>query len=323
MPIRMTGMNSGLDTESIITALTQRYTDRVNDYTGDQKKLTWKQDKWKELNKKVVSFYNGTLANMRFSSAYTKKTTSASNSNAVSVVTGDSAMNTTQTLDITSLAKAAYLTGNEVEVDGSAAKKSATIDELGITAGEKIKFQIGDNSEDILSVKIEEGDTIDSILGKLKNAKSSETQTSLNFNYDEGNGRFYVGSQKDGAKSAFHLVSDSESSNAMSKLGISLNGDSEANSTNYIAGTSAAIKLNGVEYTSESNVFEINGLTITAQEVASGITLSTKQDNSGIYDNIKNLLKEYNELMKEISTSYNADKSIPYIPKGLITTEKS
>ena len=59
MPIRITGMNSGLDTESIITALTQKKQDRVNTAKNDQKKLTWKQDKWKELNKKVLSFYNG------------------------------------------------------------------------------------------------------------------------------------------------------------------------------------------------------------------------------------------------------------------------
>ena len=104
MPIRITGMNSGLDTESIITALTQRYQTKVDNSKGDQKKLTWKQDKWKELNKKAVDFYNGTLSTMRFSTAYTKKVTTASNANAVSVVTGESAMNANQTLSIRSLA---------------------------------------------------------------------------------------------------------------------------------------------------------------------------------------------------------------------------
>ena len=67
MPIRITGMNSGLDTESIITALTQKKKDKVDTYTGEQKKLTWKQDKLKALNKKVNDFYNGTLTSMKFS----------------------------------------------------------------------------------------------------------------------------------------------------------------------------------------------------------------------------------------------------------------
>ena len=309
MPIRITGMNSGLDTESIITALTSTKQTKLDNFKGEQKKLTWKQDKWKELNKKVVSFYNGALSNMRFSTAYTKKTTTASNSNAVSVVTGDSAMNSTQTLDITDLAKSAYLTGNEVKVNGVNAKASTSISDLGVNPGDQIKFQIGDDENDILSVDIAEGDTISSILSKLKGASSSVTGTKLDFNYDENNGRFFVASQKEGAKAAFHVK---DATDAMQKLGLTLSGDSEENSSNYVAGSSAKIKLNGVEYTSENNVFEINGLTITAKEKATGVTLNTQQDTSGIYDNVKKMIKEYNDLMKELATLYNADPAKKY-----------
>ncbi|MBO5622377.1 MAG: flagellar hook protein, partial [Butyrivibrio sp.] len=160
MPIRITGMNSGLDTESIITALTQRQKDKVDTYTGDQKKLTWKQDKWKELNKKAVSFYNGMLSSMRFSTAYNKKTTTASNANAASVITGDNAMLTDQTLNITSLAKAAYLTGKEVtykDADNKDVKatKATTMDQLGI-GNTTLSFKIGPDGSrtDTLSVDI-------------------------------------------------------------------------------------------------------------------------------------------------------------------------
>ena len=304
MPIRITGMNSGLDTESIITALTQTKQTRLDNAKGDQKKLTWKQDKWKELNKKVVSFYNGALSSMRFSTAYTKKTTTASNANAVSVVTGESAMNTTQTLDITRLAKAAYLTGKEVKVGDEKAKKSNTMSDIGLDSGGTLEFTIGGNASDKISVDVSATDKIEDVLSKLKNAKSSVTNTSLNFNYDENNGRFYVSSPEEGTSKSFDLVS----STAMEKLGFAKNDDG----SNYVAGSSAAITLNGVEYESDSNTFDINGLTITAKEIASGISLTTKQDTSGIYDGIKNLIKEYNSLMKEFSTLYNADKATKY-----------
>ena len=309
MPIRITGMNSGLDTESIITALTSTKKTKLETFQGEQKKLTWKQDKLKELNKKVVSFYNGALSNMRFSSSYTKKTTSASNSNAVDIITGEKAMNTSQTLDVLELAKASYLTGNKVEVGGQPAKGSTGISELGISAGDQIKFQIGDDPEDVLAVDIKEGDTIDKILSRLKGAESEKTHTKLDFNYDENNGRFYVASQKEGAKASFKIA---ETTDAMSKLGLSVTTNAETGDSNYVAASSAKIKLNGVEYTSENNVFEINGLTITAKETAKNITLTTKQDTSGIYDNVKNLIKEYNDLMKEFSTLYNADAAKKY-----------
>ncbi|SES00530.1 flagellar hook-associated protein 2 [Butyrivibrio fibrisolvens] len=307
MPIRITGMNSGLDTESIITALTQTKKDKVDSLTGDQKKLTWKQDKWKELNKKVVSFYNGALSKMRFSDAYTKKTTTASNANAVSVITDGNAMDATQTLDINSLAKAAYMTGQEVKNGDTKATKDTSIEELGLSAGDKLKFSIGGDSSNVLEVGIEEGDTIGSVLSKLQKATSTDG-TKLNFNFDDKNGRFYVSSKTTGEAASFDILLDDESTAAMTKLGLTKKEDG----SNYIKGSSAEIVLNGETYTSDNNTFEVNGLTITANQVASGITLSTKQDTSGIYDNIKSMLKEYNDLMKEFSTLYNADKAKKY-----------
>lgn len=306
MPIRITGMNSGLDTESIITALTQKKKDRLDTAKSDQKKLTWKQDKWKDLNKKVLSFYNGAVSTMRFSSAYTKKVTTSSNESAVTVLTGDNAMDSTQSISVNKLAKAAYLTGKEVTVGegGSKATKQTTIEELGLSAGEKLEFKIGGNENDKISVELEAGNTIDDVLSKLKSATSSETGTSLNFNYDENNGRFFVAAKSTGESAGFDLID----SDAMSKLGLA----KKADGSNYISGSKAEIVLNGETFESDTNTFEINGLTITANQVASDVTLTTKQDTSGIYDNIKKLLKEYNTLIKEISTLYNADKATKY-----------
>lgn len=313
MPIRITGMNSGLDTESIITALTSKHQTKLDNFKGDQKKLTWKQDKWKELNKKVTAFFNGSLSTMRFSSAYTKKTTTSSNANAVTVVTGENAMDATQQLSVTRLAKSAYLTGEAVEKSGGGkATGSSKMEELGLSGGGTLKFKIGGDSEDILEVNVEASDSIEKVVSKLRNATSSKTGTSLNFNFDDANGRFYVASKGTGDSNSFEV----ESTDAMNALGLKVN----AAGTNYIAGSSAAITLNGVEYTSDSNTFNINGLTITANEVAQDITLTTKQDTSGIYDNIKKLVKDYSDLMKEFSTLYNADKASKY--KMLTDDEK-
>ena len=297
MPIRITGMNSGLDTESIITALTQTKQDKLDNYKGDQKKLTWKQDKWKELNKKVNSFYNGVLSNMRFSSAYTKKTTVASKPSAVSIVTGENAMNTIQNLSITSLSKNAYMTGDAMEYKDETGKKvkassSTTMDKLGISGTQTLDITVGEKTK---SIEIKETDKVSDVVNKLKNEVGSD----LDVNFDDKNGRFYISSKAAGASGNFSFSGD-----AVSALGL----DSE----NYIKGTKAVINLNGVKYESNSNTFEINGLTITANEVAENITLTTKQDTSGIYDNIKNMIKEYNELVKEMSTLYNADKAKKY-----------
>ena len=57
MPIRMTGMVSGLDTDSIVKELVSAYSTKKEKYEKERTKLGWKQEIWKSLNKEVNSFY--------------------------------------------------------------------------------------------------------------------------------------------------------------------------------------------------------------------------------------------------------------------------
>lgn len=84
-----------------------------------------------------------------------------------------------------------------------------------------------------------------------------------------------------------------------------------------IDGQDAVIELNGAEFTSNSSTFQINGLTIQAKALTEEdeiITISTDTDVDAIYDKIKNFFKEYNELMTEMSTKYNAASAGDYEP---------
>ena len=115
MSMRMTGMFSGMDTESIIQELVSVKKTKVDTQKKAQTKLEWKQDAWKELNTKLKNLQSKYIANMRFSDAYSKKTTKVSNSSAVSVITGEGAVNGVQTLEVSRLAKTAYLTGGKIQ----------------------------------------------------------------------------------------------------------------------------------------------------------------------------------------------------------------
>lgn len=114
MAMRLSGLMSGMDTESIIQQLVEAKRTKVDNAKREQTKLEWKQDIWKDLNKKLKNLQSKYLDNMRFTSAYSKKTTKVSNSNAVSVITGEGAVNGVQELEIKQLAKTAYLTSGKV-----------------------------------------------------------------------------------------------------------------------------------------------------------------------------------------------------------------
>ena len=58
MPIRITGLNSGLDTEALVSELVSAHRMKSQKYTKAQTKLSWKQDAWKALNTKISAFYS-------------------------------------------------------------------------------------------------------------------------------------------------------------------------------------------------------------------------------------------------------------------------
>lgn len=315
MPIRMTGINSGMDTESIISELVKAKSAKKDKLVKAQTKLQWKQDAWKELNAKVYGFYTKTLSNMRLESDYSKKTTKLSDESVASIVTGGNAVDGIQELEIGQLAKSGYLTGGKIEgQDGKTVTANTTMKDLGV-AGEStftIRFGNGESKE----LKFEEAATISDVVTQLKEA-------GLNASFDEKNQRLFVSSKESGAEANFELVGKDGADGAdgadgvLAKLGLAYNESSltDDKKPHKIKGVDAQIVLNGATFTSKNNTFEINGLTITANKVTDApVTITTTQDTDGIYDMIKNFLKEYNTIINELDSLYNADSAKGYEP---------
>lgn len=213
MALRMTGMMSGLDTESIIQELVSAKKTKVDSKKKEQTKLEWKQDAWKELNTKLKSLQSKHLANMRFASSYSKKTTKVSNSSAVSVITGENAVNGVQSLKIEQLAKTGYLTGAKIEgKDGGELTALSKISDITDEVGQgTINIKAGSKSVDIA---ITADTTISDILTKVKEA-------GLNASFDAKQQRFFISSKESGAANDFSITaSDSEGSKALLALGL-------------------------------------------------------------------------------------------------------
>ena len=223
MPIRITGMNSGLDTESIITELVKAKSVKKDSLVKAQTKLEWKQDAWKELNAKVYALYSKTLSNMRLSSDYTKKTTKVSNSNIASVITGATAVNGVQTLEVTQLAKTGYLTGAELK---DADYKSATaLKDLGAKVGSELELKVGGKTT---KITVTEDMTIGDFVSTLKKA-------GLNASFDEKNQRFFISAKDSGKEADFSLTAkDADGMETLKSMGIAAPlGDDDATSAEY------------------------------------------------------------------------------------------
>ena len=302
--VRISGMNSNLDTEAIVEALVSAKKEKLNTYKGEQKKLEWKQDAWKSLNSKIYKFYSKTLSNARFKTDYTKKTTKSS-SNAVSVISSNSAPDCVQTLKIVSMAKSGYHTGVELKAaDGNPTGNKVKASYTASTKLSELRISAGNIQFNGKSVEI----TDDMTIGQLTSTLNKNGAT---VNFDEKNQRFFVAAKSNGAENDFSYGSDAKSIALFSKLGL-LNSDG-SNAGSRINGESAEIELNGEKFVSDSNTFDINGLTITINNMTDDeISLTTAQDTEGIYDMVKNLFKEYNELINEMDKLYNAESASKY-----------
>lgn len=395
MAIKLSGIVSGMDTEAMIEELVSAYSKRKDNVYRDRKTLEYKQDAWSELNKKIYSFYTGSLSNMQLSTNYSLKKTTCSNDKYAAITASTSAVNGTQELKINQLAKTGYLTGAKVtatksqavldadgnpvlDADGKVkmetveidATEGTTLKSLGIENDTKIMLQVGGEFKE---VELKADMT-------LKELDAELSDLGLNVNFDEHNQRFFISSKNSGEEADFSLLAtDTEGLAALNSLGLSTSTAETAeayeefvkkNESNVVAvtdeqiqfakdmadyiklsnkkadelaadekitlegykttyvnafnsgatkldGQDAIIELNGATFESTSNTFQINGLTINAQaKTAPGevITITTDTDVDAIYDKIKGFLKEYNELMTEMYTKYNAESAGDYEP---------
>lgn len=306
--MRLTGLMSGMDTESIIQQLVESRKTKVDKTKKAQTKLNWKQDAWKSLNTKLQNLQKKYLSNMRFATDYAKKTTKVSNSNKVSVITGESAVNGVQSLRIESLAKSGYMTGGKLEAkDGELTALSKISDIAGVDSsinGQKIHIETNDKKS--ADIEINSETTISDVLTQLKSI-------GVNANFDANQQRLYISSKEMGGKNDFTITGAAD---ALSALGLNTSDSGDKKATK-VDGQDAVIYLNNARYTSTNNTFEINGLTFTALDVTTGteeITVTTQNDTDGIYDMLKNFLKEYNSIINEMDKLYNADSAKGYEP---------
>lgn len=299
--LRMSGMVSGMDTESLVSALTSSYKTKVDKAKKSQTKLEWKQDAWKDMNKTIYSFYSGSLSGMKYQGSYKSKTTKVSSS-ALSVTAGANAVNGETSAKIISMAKAGVLTGAQItDADGNQVTQDTKITDLGIAdadgkktiaAGTTINIKVGGNTT---SIEVTEDMTMYGLTSKLKEA-------GVNANFDVANKRLFVSAKDTGLENDFEITSSDP--DALEYLGIT-GGDSKK-----IDAAQAKLEINGVTFESNTNTFTINGSTYQINaETSEDISITTSDDTSGIYNMVKDLLTQYNNTLTEMSKAYNAEST--------------
>lgn len=196
--VRMSGLISGLDTDALIKGMLDAQRLKNKRVTDKQTKLTWEQDKWKELNAKLYKLYTEDLSKMRLQSNYLTKKATSSDETLVSVTGGPNAPVGAHTLFVDTLASSQYVTGGQLDetVTESTKLKSAIIGITGSTGTDRvITITNGDKEKNLIV-------TDSTTLGDFINACKG---VGLNASYDETQQRLFVSSKSSGEDNLFTI----------------------------------------------------------------------------------------------------------------------
>jgi flagellar hook-associated protein 2 len=325
----MSGLASGMDTENIIKELMAAQRTKATKIENNITKLEWKQEKWKTLNSKIYSFYTDTLSKVKMQGSFMTKKAASSNEAKVEVNANSSVPEGSHSVKVKAVASAQFITGVKPPELISSASYDTKLSALNLNpvAGASITIKAGSQSKEL---EIKADTTIGDVVNALQEA-------GLNASYDTTQQRFFISSKSSGIDNAFSITStDTAKPVDLTRLGLSditftkdaLNGTADvtvASGVSLIEPKDAIIIYNGAEIRSSSNSISANGLNITVKNVTSGldnadpnddevINISITKDTQAVYDMIKGFVKSYNEVLKELNTSYNADTAKGYDP---------
>lgn len=315
---RITGLASGLETESIVESLMKQYQVKVDKQNQKTTQLEWKADAYREINNLIKNFRQEYLSvlsssNMMTTSAYSNfKVNMLTTTNAATVAVNSSAVAGTYTIEsIEQLAAAAYVESKGVFV-GEKFDTDAKLSELQLANMLQFETVTDENGEskNVISFSIngkeftfDQDTTIAAMMKQINNSGIGVTMR-----YSSLKQGFIFTTDKTGSDSVINI--ENHKGNAFgavdSAFGIV---DKE------YKGQDAICTIEGVKVTQSTNSFTFDGITYTlTAESDTPITFKVEQDYETTANNIIKFIDAYNELIDKLQTRLSEPRYRDYPP---------
>ncbi|KUP40922.1 flagellar capping protein [Bacillus velezensis] len=306
MVTRITGLNSGLDVDSLVKKLMDAEKQPLNKLNQQKQTLEWKRDAYREMNTQIADMYSTTFNNMLMSTNWNKKTVTSSDSS-VSAAAVSAEQNISTSMSVQQLATPTTY---------------KSLGPINFTSGQSqtLKFNVtnpGETKPTEVNVTIAATDTIDDVISKLNSSGLGVTALKEKIS----NGTDYVDtiaftSNKTGEGFTLSAGDDATKSFLKDQLGFAVD-DATNELTANAEGKNAKFTFNGLEMTKTSNNFTINGIKYTLNSVTDSnktVTINSTTDTDGIFNNIKDFVDKYNTLIKSANEKVTESKYRDYKP---------
>lgn len=182
----------------------------------------------------------------------------------------------------------------------------------------KFSFTIKDGIKDV-KIEISKDDTMQDVMNRINE------ETSVQVTYQSTTDKFVFTSKNEGASGSFKFETDSANEEILKGIF----GD---NITDEAKGTDAKLEVKYagsdevVEITRDSNTFKVDGMTITLNgtfgydkdgnkiDDTEAITFDAKVDNEKIVETVKEMVKEFNEIIELVNKEVKTKPDRDYAP---------
>lgn len=328
MVMRIGGIASGMDIESIVNKLMEAERMPLERMQQDRTTLTWQRDAFRDINKKLLEFDN-LMLNMRLSKTYQSKKVTSSQEGAVTASGVSTTPTGTYSIEVQKLASNAMNIGREMDIDPTKTFKELADEGVDVPLGE-FKFFTFNEKENMMeehTFTITEDDTLQSALRHINNASDN-----ISAFYDKEakrvvletarTGNHNTTTEFNGAEIGFYAVNEGEGKEQNRFFTDFLNldatkRDAEGNLIKAeIGGENARfVYNNGLEIESKNNKYEINNITFEFHNVTNGnARITIVNDTEVAFDAIKNFVDKYNEVIDLIHGSQQEERFRDFPP---------
>ncbi|MDV6376950.1 flagellar hook-associated protein 2 [Sporosarcina sp. GW1-11] len=295
--MRIGGIASGIDTESIIRDMMKAHRLPLDKITQKKQYTQWMLDDYRSTNRDLRKSSDKLFDTVMKQGTYLQKNVTVSDEKAASITSKTSANDFSGTLEIKKLAKQATLQGGELTHGDPAEKitdteaKTKSLKELGIfTTDDDQKLTIKAPGRDAVEITIKATDTLDSVLGQINE------KTGVSAFYDSATGKIAMSAKNSGLGE----IEITSTGTLMQDLKLDKTVPNTAKSS---SGEDAEFIFNGLETTRSSNTFTINGFEVSLKAVTTApVTFSSSTNVDKIVDSVTQFVNDYNEMIEQLNS---------------------
>lgn len=318
--IRITGMESGLDVDSLVTKMMAGEQTKLDKAKQDQQTAQWKQDAYQSIIKDVKdlqsSFFDSGSSdkNILSSSNFAPFTVSGVGTSTVdtSVATFTPGVGTktgNYKITVTQLASGAGV-GNTLNGNTLSTK----LTDMGLSSS-SINLVLNTGGSDINVTLDNTAGT--STLGDLVSAINNQASGSVKASFSELTGGFKLNTASTGSSTSLTIGSGT-TAGLSSVLGSAVIGTTIKNGTDADVTITepggSAVTLNDTNRNAKtSNSFTIDGMNYNLSATGDA-SVSVGTDTQKVYDKIKGFIDKYNTIVDEIQTKLDEKKDSSYKP---------